>query len=206
MNGNTRVRQYWGVVAISLAGVLALSACSSVGTAIGAGAVVGLAAAEERGIGGAAHDIKLRTEINDLWFKHDVDMFKALHLQIYEGRVLVSGTIEEEPKRDDAVRLAWQPPGVREVINEVEVRSSGGVAEFARDSWIVTRIKAKLLFTRQIDAINYSVESVGGTVYLIGLAQDAAELDRVLQVARTTPYVKKVVNYVLVKGDPRRKA
>ena len=206
MNGNTRVRQYWGVVAISLAGVLALSACSPVGTAIGAGAVVGLAAAEERGIGGAAHDIKLRAEINDLWFKHDVAMFKALHLQIYEGRVLVSGTIEEEPKRDDAVRLAWQPPGVREVINEVEVRSSGGVAEFARDSWIVTRIKAKLLFTRQIDAINYSVESVGGTVYLIGLAQDAAELDRVLKVARTTPYVKKVVNYVLVKGDPRRKA
>ena len=206
MIGIARVRRYWGLVAITTAGVLALSGCSPVGTAVGAGAIIGLAAAEERGIGGTARDIKLRAEINNLWFKHDIDMFQALHLQIYEGRVLVSGAVEEEPKRDDAMRLAWQPPGVREVINEVEVRPSGGVSEFARDTWIVTRIKAKLLFTRRIDAINYSVDSVGGTVYLIGLAQDEAELDRVLQVARKTPYVKKVVNYVLIKGDQRRKA
>ena len=98
------------------------------------------------------------------------------------------------------------PPSVREVINEIEVHAPGGVSDFARDSWIATQLRAKLLFTKHIDSINYSVESVGGTVYLIGLAQDEAELQRVLQVARSTPYVKKVINYVLVKGDPRRKA
>ncbi len=192
--------------AVAVAGMVALAGCSPVGAAIGAGAVVGLAAAEERGIGGSAHDLKLRAEINALWFRHDAEMLRALHLQVYEGRVLVSGALAEEPTRDDAVRLAWQPPGVREVINEVEVRPSGGVSEFARDNWIEAQLSGKLLFTKHVQSINYSVESVGGTVYLIGLAQDDAELDRVLQIARNTPYVKKVVSYVLIKGDRRRKA
>ena len=75
-----------------------------------------------------------------------------------------------------------------------------------RDHWIEAQLSGKLLFTKQVQSINYSVESVGGTVYLIGLAQDDAELDRVLQIARNTPYVKKVVSYVLIKGDRRRKA
>ena len=183
-----------------------LPACTPVGAAVGAGAVVGVATVEERGVGGTAKDLAIRVEINDLWFKRDLGMYNALRLQVYEGRVLVTGTLPNEGLKDEAIKLAWQPPGVREVIDEVQMQPGGGIEAFARDNWIVTQLKAKLLFASEVTSINYSLESSDGIVYVIGLAQDQRELERVLEIARNTSYVKKVVNYALIKGDTRRKA
>ena len=53
-------------------------------------------------------------------------------------------------------------------------------------------------------SINYSVETVNGTVYLLGIAQDEAELVRVIEHARGIEDVKQVVSHVVVKDDPRR--
>ncbi len=198
-----------GPAAISFATflALALSGCTPLGLVVGAGAgaPVGTAAAQERGVGGTARDAQIRVEITDKWFRQNVDLLKGLNLQIYEGRVLISGVVQDMKLQEDAVRIAWQPPAVRDVINEIEVRNSGGIQEYARDSWIATQVRAKLLFAQDVNSLNYSVESVGGTVYLLGLAQDQKELDLVQQAARTTPNVKKVVSHVLIKGDPRRK-
>lgn len=197
-----------GPAAASLAiiAALLLGACTPLGTVVGAtaGATVGVAAGQERGLGGTARDAQIRVDINDMWFRHNLDLMKNLNLQIYEGRVLLSGVVPEMTLQEEAVRMAWQPPGVRDVINEIEVRESGGIQEFAQDRWIATQLGAKLLFADNVYSLNYSAKSVGGVVYLIGLAQDQKELDRVLQVARTTPHVKKVVSHVLIKGDPRR--
>jgi osmotically-inducible protein OsmY len=108
--------------------------------------------------------------------------------------------------RLDAIRLAWQANGVREVINEIKVSDKGGISAYARDSWVTAELKARLLFDKKVQSINYSVETVDGTVYLMGIAQNRDELDRVQSYARTLAYVKQVVSYVRMKGDPRRGA
>lgn len=169
----------------------------------GAGATLGTRAAQERGISGAARDAQIRFEINEKWFGLDTDLIKNLNLQVYEGRVLVSGVVQDVKLQDDAIRIAWQPLAVREVINEIEVRDSGGIQKHIEDKWIANQIRAKLLFAKNIFSLNYSVESVGSTVYLLGLAQDQDELDLVQQAARTTARVKKVVSHILIKGVPR---
>jgi osmotically-inducible protein OsmY len=68
----------------------------------------------------------------------------------------------------------------------------------------VTELRSRLLFAKNIQSVNYSIEAVNGTVYLLGVAQDQAELDRVLDVARNVNYVRRVVSHVLMKDDPRR--
>ncbi|MBM3558505.1 MAG: BON domain-containing protein [Alphaproteobacteria bacterium] len=172
---------------------------------VGAGATTGVAASEERGMDGTADDAIIRAQINDLWFKHDHAMFLDVGLQIYEGRVLLTGRVDKESQRDDAVRLAWQPKGVREVINEVRFGAGGGGAEqYGRDTVISSRLRAELLFTKGVVSINYSVRTVEGTVYLLGVAQDQAELNRVIAVARNLADVQAVVNHVILKTDPRR--
>lgn len=184
---------------------LVLVGCSQISiiAGAGAGATLGARAAQERGVSGAARDAQIRFEINEKWFGLDSDLIKNLNLQVYEGRVLVSGVVQDVKLQDDAVRIAWQPPAVREVINEIEVRDSGGIQKHMEDKWIATQIRAKLLFAKNIFSLNYSVESVGSTVYLLGLAQDQDELDLVQQAARTTARVKKVVSHILIKGVPR---
>ena len=188
--------------AVSLAALLGLLLQGCVGAVVGAGATAGTAAMEERGISGAVDDTELRLRINALFSSKDERLWRKIGLQVYAGRVLLTGRADTAHMRAEAVRLAWQAKGVKEVINELQIAESGGASGFARDTWISTQLKSRLLFDKRILSINYSVETVNHTVYLIGLAQSREELNRVTNHARTLDYVRKVVNYVKIKRPP----
>jgi osmotically-inducible protein OsmY len=189
-------------LAYLLVGALALQGCASV--LIGAGATVGVTAAQERGVKGAISDTGIRAEINHLWLQKNHQIFIDINLQIHEGRVLVTGATKDSQLRADAIQLAWRASGVREVINEVEITDEGGVVNYARDTAINTELRARLLFAKDVDSINYSIETVNGAVYVLGVAQDKNELERVIEIARNVANVRRVVSYVLLKDDPRR--
>lgn len=185
--------------------IMALSLGGCAGAVVGAGATAGTAAVQERGLDGAIVDARIQATLNNGWLEYDKSLFPHLASSVYEGRVLLTGVVRTEDQRAEIVRQAWAIRGVREVINEILVDPSGTTGTFARDSWISTQLRTKLLFDRDVLAINYSVETVRHTVYLFGVAQDKQELDRVINYARNIEYVSRVVNHVLLKNDPRRR-
>ena len=181
--------------------VLILPACSPLGIATGAGAAIGIAAAQEGGISGAADDFRIKAQISDLWFKYDLETFAKLSMTVDQGRVLITGVVQDPEHRVEAVRRAWQVDGVTQVINEIRVASGEGLPGFIRDSWITTRLRTALTFDREVQSVNYSVDTVQGIVYLMGVAQSQYELDHVIEVARTTPNVRQVISYVKQAGE-----
>jgi osmotically-inducible protein OsmY len=189
------------VIAAVLPLILLSAACTPFSLAAGAGATVGVAAAEEGGIKGAATDTAIRLKITDLWLDHDAQMYTRLSLTVKEGRVLIAGSVKKPQQRVDAVRLAWQANGVRQVINEIRVEDKSFLSNIVTDSWITSNIETRLLLDKHIQSINYTVETTNGTVYLIGVAQDRKELQRVLDYARNTKSVKNVVSYVRLRGE-----
>ena len=82
--------------------------CSATGFAVGAGAAAGVTASKEGGVRNAARDASIRLEISDLWFKKDLKIFSRLNLTVQEGRVLITGIVDNPDHRVEAVRLAWQ--------------------------------------------------------------------------------------------------
>lgn len=176
-----------------------LSGC--VGVAVGAGATAGVAAAQEGGIGTAASDAAIRLKIADAWFKKDTQIFSKLNMTVKEGRVLITGSVPNPDQRVEAVKLAWQVDGVRQVINEIRVDNGDGVQGFMTDTWVTTNLKSRIFLDKYIQSINYTIETVGGVVYLMGIAQDQKELDRVIDYARNTKYVQNVVSYVRLRGE-----
>ncbi|EME70470.1 periplasmic or secreted lipoprotein [Paramagnetospirillum caucaseum] len=198
----TGVRPLFNALLIAALGGL-LSGCAA--TVVGAGATAGVAAAEERGIEGAIDDVKIRAEINHLWFQKDVEMYRKVTLNISEGRVMLTGMVPTEQARADAVRLSWQVGGVKEVLNEVKVVPAGESGwDQAGDLWIQNKLKARLLTDGEVKNINYIVDVTDSVVYLLGIAQNGAELDRVIAHARDVSGVKRVISHVRLKTDPRR--
>lgn len=188
------------VVAVSAA---ALSGCA--GVVVGAGATAGTAAVEDRGISGAISDTKIRAQINDLWFRSDIEMFRKVDLTILEGRVMLTGVVATEKARAEAVRLAWQASGVKDVYDDVEVVPNGeATIDKATDTWIEEKLNTKLLFDKKIENVNYAVDVVDGVVYVMGIAQSQDELDRVIAYARDIANVKRVVSHVVLKTSPQR--
>ncbi|MEX2650138.1 MAG: BON domain-containing protein [Alphaproteobacteria bacterium] len=184
--------------------LLGLAACSPLGVAVGGVATVGVAAVQERSVGDAIDDLTIKIDVNEHLFRADEKLFSAVSVEVVEGRVLLTGHVPAPEDRIEAVRLAWQAAGVKEVLNEVQVTDKGGLGNYLRDVAISNELRGKLLFDREIAAVNYNVETVNQVVYLMGIAQDQAELDRAIGHARTIRYVDKVVSHVVLKGDQSR--
>ncbi len=191
------------VVLALICGALALAACSPTTVAVGAGATVGATAIQDRGVDGAASDTWIRAEINQRLLAHSGSLFLDVNLQVQNGRVLLSGTVPNPEARIAAVRIAWLPDSVREVINEMELSEDGAFSDYARDRWIVTRLRAKLLGDKAVNSLNISIESVNQSVYLIGVAHSEDELTRVVGHAKDVPYVRRVVSYLTLKARSR---
>ena len=87
---------------------------------------------------------------------------------------------------------------------EIKVSNNKGILGFVRDAWITTQLKTSLALDPSIESINYSVETLEKTVYLMGIAQDTVELARVKNHAHQVEHVRQVISYVYLKNDPRR--
>jgi osmotically-inducible protein OsmY len=194
------MKQLLALIAL-IAAASQLSACTPVVAAAGVGATVGVAAAQEGGIKSAVTDKAIHLKISDLWLKRSMEMYRKLNLNVKEGRVLVAGSLPTADMRVEAIRLAWQAEGVRQVINEIKVDEGGGFTGYATDSWINSSIGTRLLLDKYVQSINYNIETANGTVYVMGIAQNQAELNRVLDTARNTKYVKNVVSYARMRGE-----
>ncbi len=181
------------LTAVALVG---LTGCA--GMMVGAGATAGVAAYSRRGIGGSATDAKIYTEIASAFLKEDDMLPVKIGVEVYDGRVLLTGIARDEKMRADAVRLVWGVAGVKEVYNEIRLEG-GGMTNLAHDSWITAKLKTKITFDKDVMAVNYSVETVDGIIYLIGLAQSQAELDKVIAHARNIDYVKDIISHVEIK-------
>lgn len=183
-----------------------ISACTPIGMATGAAATTGMAVAQEGGISRVVSDKVIQAKINDAWLNYDVKTFAKLDTTVNFGRVLITGVVQDPEDRVEAVRLAWQVEGVTQVINEIRVAESEGVQGFLRDNWISTRLRTAITFNRDIQSINYTIDTVQGVVYLMGVAQNQRELNRVIETARTIPHVKQVVSYVKMAGQKPQEA
>jgi osmotically-inducible protein OsmY len=177
------------------------SACTPIGMATGAAATTGMAAAQEGGISRAVSDTVIKAKINDAWLKYSIKTFTKLDTTVSFGRVLITGVVQDPQDRVEAVRLAWQVEGVKQVINEIRVAESEGVQGFIRDNWISTRLRTAITFAGDVQSINYTIDTVQGVVYLMGVAQNQKELAHVIEIARTIPHVKQVVSYVKMAGE-----
>jgi osmotically-inducible protein OsmY len=179
-----------------------LGGCSPVGMAVGAGATVTNMAMEERGFVTSARDKAIWTDISARMLDKDQRLFQNVDVQVHEGRVLLSGFVQRPEDRIEATRLAWEPDGIREVVDEIKIGRSLDAGDFSEDVLLIQQIRLKLMFDRDIRAINYSVDCIRSTVYLMGVARTSAELQRVIDHVRDVPYVRAVVNHVRVRTDP----
>jgi osmotically-inducible protein OsmY len=179
---------------------IGLNGCASV--VVGSGSTIALSTVQERTFDDAVDDTIIKAKINHAWFKEDLEMYGYCSMTVSEGRVLLTGVVKNEDQMLTAVRLTWQVEGVKEVINEIIINPVGKtLVQSSKDTWIATKLRTKLLAAKNIFSINYSIDVDEGNVYLIGIAQDEKELNKVIDIVRNTTSVESVVSYIKIK-DP----
>lgn len=159
---------------------------------------------QERPFSKAVDDFNTRAELNARLLGEDPEMFANVSTSVIEGRVHLSGNVLNDEQRRKATELAWSTPNVTEVVNDIEVTDRTGLVDVARDRWISTKVRARILSDTSIRDVNYTIDTQNRVVFILGIAQDRGELDRVIAHARGVDGVERVVNYAVLKDDPRR--
>jgi osmotically-inducible protein OsmY len=176
-----------------------LSGCVSM--VVGSAASIGVAGMEERPLKVYAEDIAITAKIRYNLIEASEKFITSVGVAVYEGKALITGVVENEEIRAQALKLIWKTDGVKDVYNELQVGDIR-IRNMMKDGWITAQLQSKITFDKDVLAINYSIETVSGTVYLIGIANSQREVDRVIAHARSLGYVKRVISHVRIKKAP----
>ena len=178
-------------LAPALSGCVGVAVVGGMAAAGGAGYEVG----QERGINGTYSDFTTKTAI--LGSLHND--YGEINVNVYQGRVLLTGTTPTPGQKAQAEQAARGTPGVGAVYNEIEVGAAPQPWETAQDGWISTRVRSELMLDPDVRSPNYTIETDRQAVYLLGSARSQSELDRATQLARFVPGVQRVVSYVDIR-------
>jgi osmotically-inducible protein OsmY len=180
----------------TLSGCAALLPMSVAGTAI--------FISDERSVGKMIDDKLIYTNITgELSKKGGGQMFLGITVTVLEGRVLLTGNVGSQAYIDEAIKSSWSVRGVREVINALSIEMKS-MSNSANDVLIEKAIQSRLFIEKKMISSNYKVIVNNNIAYILGIAQNEDEMNKALFIASNTKGVSKVINYIILKNDPRR--
>ena len=184
--------------------IICLSGCAS--TILGGAASVGLASVQERSIKDAAIDLKLEIQIQEKLFRANTDkLFVNVDVVLLEQRVMLIGNVESQELRDLASKIAWEvSPKIKNVINEITVGKKPKLVSQALDARISLSLSGLLIGDAKISDINFTHSVSKQVIFLIGIAKDDEELNKVINHARSVKGVKKVISHLMLINDKKR--
>ena len=173
--------------------------CSPAGILASGGATGMVVAEGDRSFGSVVDDATIKINIAAKFINSDDNLFVDVSTNVLEGRVLLTGLVNNQEIRIDAVRRVWQVSGVKEVINEIQIGNRESIKEYAQDLWINTQVRGLAAKTIGLRSISYNFETIQGKVYIAGITTRSDQLEELIKVTQTIRGVTEIINYVIVK-------
>ncbi len=173
--------------------------CTPGGVLASGGATTMVVAEGDRTLGTVVDDATIKINISSNLLSSSTNLFVNVNTSVIEGRVLLTGIVDTQEIRIEAVRKVWEIDGVREVINEIDIGSKTTIKEYANDLWITTQVKGMAAKTIGLRSLSYNFETIKGKVYIAGITSRPEQLDQIIEVTKTIKGVKEIVNYVIIK-------
>ena len=167
---------------------------------LASGGATGMVVAEgDRSLGSVVDDATIKINIAAKFINSQDNLFVDITTTVLEGRVLLTGLVDNQEIRIDAVRRVWEVEGVKEVVNEIQIGNRSSLKEYAQDVWITTQVRGLAAKTLGLRSIAYNFETIQGKVYIAGITKTPDQLDELIDVAKTVKGVTEIINYVIIK-------
>ena len=188
---------------LAIIALLTLNSCAQV--IVGGATSTGLVLVQERSTKQAALDILIKAKIEESMFSNSYDkIFSKVRVIVYEGKVLLVGTVENKDTSIKAEEISWETKNVEEVANYISV-GKNDLVDYVKDTRISLEFRAKLLTDQEVSEVNFSSTTENRVLYIVGIAQNKKEMIKVLDHASNIAGVKKIINLITDKNDPKRK-
>ena len=175
--------------------------CSAPGVLATGGGATMVVVEGDRTVGAVIDDASIKLQITGKFISSENDLFLNIDSSVIEGRVLLTGIVDLQEIRIDAVRRVWEIGGVKEVINEIEVGNKTTLKEYSQDLWINTQVKGMAAKTLGLRALSFNFETIKGKVYVTGITSRKKQLEELINSIENIKGIKEIVNYAVVKEE-----
>ena len=115
----------------------------------------------------------------------------------------MTGILKNIDKKIELTKIIWGVRGVKEVINKVQISNTNNIKNIAKDLASLGEIKARLMASKELNSLNFSVDVVNNIAFISGIASNEEEISIVTQIAKKARFIKEVQNFVKINKDNR---
>ena len=182
--------------------ILNLQSCASpiIG---GVGAIAFSSSAQEKGLGTSINDKVIYVKLRNAVYDWNPSVSENVSISVDNGSVLVTGKSKNIDTKIQLTKIIWKVHGVKEVNNKVQISETNNLKNIAKDLASLGEIKAKLMASKKLNSLNYSIDVVNNIAYISGIASSEEEISIVTQIAQEARFIKEVQNFVKVNKDKR---
>ena len=120
-----------------------------------------------------------------------------------DGRIFLTGKVDNPEEKLKLTKMAWETDGVRSVRNDIKIKEEFNFKQSTKDILITSKLRAALIFNKNIKATNYQIDTYKRKIYIYGIAISSEEKDEVINEANQISNVKNVVASILLVDNLR---
>ncbi len=129
--------------------------------------------------------------------------FLSVNTKVLDGRIFITGKIDDPEEKLKITKLAWETEGVRSVKNDLKVKEKFNFKQSAKDLLITSQLRTALIFNKQIKSANYNIDTYKKKIYIYGIANSEDEKKEVINEAKQILDVGDVIASILLVKDLR---
>ena len=119
--------------------------------------------------------------------------FMSIQTEVIDGRIFLSGKVDEPEEKIQVTKMAWEVKGVRSVENAISIRGQSNFKSTAKDILITSQLRSALIFNKITKSRNYTLETINRKIYIFGIAMDKDEKKEVINEANKIYDVDAVI-------------
>jgi len=179
-----------------------LTGCVGVGTKglFGTGVSVAL---DPRTVGTQIDDSIMQKSISAKILAKDKKYLLAVKTKVLDGRIFVTGKVDNPEEKLMITKLAWETKGARSVRNDIKIKEDFNFKQSAKDVLITSQLRTAIIVNKNIKATNYQIDTYKKKIYIYGIALTSEEKDLVISEAREIPDVEDVIASIILVEDLR---
>ncbi len=182
--------------------VLNLQSCAA--PIIGGVSAVALSSsAQEKGLGTSINDKVIYLKLRNAIYDWNSSVSPKISISVDNGSILVTGKLKNIDTKINLTKVIWEVNGVKEVNNKIQISETNNLKNIAKDLASLGEIRAKLMASKKLNSLNFSIDVVNNIAYISGIASSDEEVALVSQIAQEARFIKEVQNFVKVNKDQR---
>jgi osmotically-inducible protein OsmY len=181
---------------------LVLSSCVGVASKgiFGTGVSVAL---DPRTVGTQVDDSIMQKNLAGRILLMDKKYLLSVKTKVLDGRIFLTGKVDNPEEKLKLTKLAWETSGVRSVRNDIKIKEEFNFQQSAKDILITSQLRSAMIFNKNIKATNYQIDTYKKKIYIYGIALTSDEKDLVVKEAEEILDVEDVIASIILVDDLR---